>query len=41
VKGKAVEESQDARREVLLHAYCVTSKPEVNFPIADDSEASL
>jgi len=29
VKGKAVEESQDARQEVLLPAYRVTSKQEV------------
>jgi hypothetical protein len=27
VKGKAVEDSQDARQEVLLHAYRVTSEP--------------
>jgi hypothetical protein len=29
VKGKAVEDSQDARQEVLLPAYRVTGKPEV------------
>jgi hypothetical protein len=30
-----VEDSQDAREEVLLPAYRVTGKPEVNFSIAD------
>jgi hypothetical protein len=34
-----VEDSQDAREEVLLPAYRVTGKPEVNFSIADDSGA--
>jgi len=29
VKGKAVEDSQDARQEVLLPAYRVTGKQEV------------
>jgi hypothetical protein len=29
VKGKAVEDSQDARQEVLLPAYRVTGNPEV------------
>jgi len=29
VKGKAVEDSQDARQEVLLPAYRVTRNPEV------------
>ena len=29
VKGKAVEDSQDAREEVLLPAYRVTSNPQV------------
>jgi hypothetical protein len=29
VKGKAVEDSQDARQEVLLLAYRVTGKPEI------------
>jgi hypothetical protein len=31
VKGKAVEDSQDVRQEVLLPAPRVTGKPEVNF----------
>jgi len=30
VKGKAVEDSQDAREEVLLPDYRVTGNPEVN-----------
>ena len=39
VKGKAaVEDSQDARPEVLLPAYRVTGDPEVKFPIADDTD---
>jgi hypothetical protein len=37
VKGKAVEDSQDARQEVLLPAYRVTGNPEVNFRFADYS----
>ncbi len=41
-----MEDSQDAREEVLLPAYRVTGKPEVNFSIADhtttiDGESSL
>jgi hypothetical protein len=32
VKGKAVEDSQEARQEVLLPAYRVTSNPEVIGP---------
>jgi len=34
-----VEDSQDAREEVLLPAYRVTGKPEVNFSIADNPGA--
>ena len=34
VKGKAVEDSQDARQEVLLPAYRVTGKPGVVEGIA-------
>jgi hypothetical protein len=37
VKGKAVEDSQDARQEVLLPAYRVTGKPEVD-PFMRDSQ---
>jgi hypothetical protein len=36
-----VEDSQDAREEVLLPAYRVTGKPEVNFSIADDQGVGL
>jgi hypothetical protein len=35
VKGKAVEESQNAREDVLLPAYLVTGTSEVNFSSAD------